>query len=235
MKSGEGWLSVELAAAGGLSHDPLRLGLAGIPAGVVDQVAEHVGHPTGGGSGNGVYAAEGAAGGDLLDLAVVDAVAVLVTDHGFDAGIIKQLLDFHAFAAGQGDGLFKSDQLGTALNAGFDQGSPEVGQGTETENIRFDLAGKGCGVGAGLGIAQLLGCGFQACRIDVAEAGDLETGIGMEGRGMVQPAFAHANHHDFVGFAHFLAFLKRKFSTLNAQLPRINLLERSALGVERLA
>src|SRR5207302_11060434 len=72
----------ELGVAGGLGHDPSGRQVGVEPAGVVDDMGQHVRHPAGGGAIDSVHAAERAAGNDLLHLAIVDAVTMLMAHHG---------------------------------------------------------------------------------------------------------------------------------------------------------
>ena len=80
-------------------------------------------------------------------------------------------------------------------------GVRRCGQGAEAEDVRLDGLGQRGGVGALLRVAQLGGGVVQALRVNVADAGDLEVGIGVEGGGVVHAALAHADDEDGV-FAH---------------------------------
>ena len=51
------------------------------------------------------------------------------------------------------------------------------------------------------GLPELGGGVIEAFRVDVADAGDLELGVGIEGGGVVHAALAHADDEDGV-FAH---------------------------------
>ena len=199
---GRGMVVGELGPAGGLRHCPLGGRLTGIPASVVDHVAEHVGHPAGGGSVDSMDAAQSARGGDLLDLAIVDAVTVLMADHGLDARLLDHVTEHERFIAGQGNGLLKSDQFRTGVDAGLEQGSAKVGQSAEAEDIGLEFSGKSGGVGAGARVAQRRGGGVESGLDNVADSHDLETGIGVEGCGVMLAALAHAYDDDTVLLAH---------------------------------
>ncbi|OGV52713.1 MAG: hypothetical protein A2X49_16765 [Lentisphaerae bacterium GWF2_52_8] len=143
-------------------------------------------------------ASEGAAGDDLLDLAVVGAITVLVADDGLDVGPVERALDLHCFGAGQGDRLLEGDQLCPAFDASLDEGHAEVGVRAEAEDIGLDLFAEfGC-IGSDGWIAELGSGGLKARLVDVADAHDFKTAIGIEGCGVVHAALAHADYHDFV-------------------------------------
>ncbi len=198
---GRGMVVAELGAAGGLGHGPGGRRVVVEPAGVIDQVGEHVRHPAGGAAIDGVDAAQRAAGDDLLHLLVMLAVAMLVADDGFRAGFPEQVADGEQLGAGQGDGLLEGDQLRAALDRRLDHRRAQVGQRAEAEDVGLDGLGQRGGVGALLRVAELGRGVIEALRVNVADAGDLEFGIGIEGGGVVHAALAHADDEDGV-FAH---------------------------------
>ena len=196
---GRGMEVGELASARGLGHHPFGFGVVIEPAGVINQVAEHVGCPAGGGAIDSVYTAQGAAGDNFLHSLVMRAVTVLVADDGLDAALIQRLLDLQTLRAGHGHRLFEGNQLGAALDAKLDEAQAQVRQCAEAEQVGFQFLGQRGGVGAGLRIPDFRCSRFEASFVNVADAGDFEPGIGMECSGMVQAAFAHADDKDGVG------------------------------------
>ena len=198
---GRGMVIAELGAARGLGHRPGGRRVVVEPAGVVDQVREHVGHPAGGAAIDGVDAAQRAAGDDLLHLLVVLAVAMLVADDGLRARLLEQVADGEQLGAGQRDRLLEGDQLRAALDRRLDHRRAQVGQRAEAEHVRLHGLGQRGGIGALLRVAELGGGVVEALRVNVADAGDLELGVGIEGGGVVHAALAHADDEDGV-FAH---------------------------------
>ena len=183
----------QLAAAGSLGHDPFGFGIAVVPAGVIDQVRNHVHHPAGGGAVDGLDAPESAARDQLADFLVMRAVAVLVADNCFDAAFGDQIANLETFGGSQGDGLLHGDELSAAFNADTNHGGANVGQGAKTENVGPRGARDLRGIGSFEGDTELGARVIQARLIDVADARNFKTAGGLKGGGMMHAPLAHAD------------------------------------------
>ena len=183
----------QLAAPGSLGDDPFGFGIAVVPARVIDQVRNHVHHPAGGGSVDGLDAPESAARDQLADFLVMRAIAMLVADNCLDAAFRDQIADLETFGGGQGDGLLHSDELGAALNADADHTGADVGQGAETENVGTRGARDLGGIGSFERYAELGARVIEARLIDVADADNFKTAVGLKGGGMMHAPLAHAD------------------------------------------
>jgi hypothetical protein len=73
-------------------------------------------------------------------------------------------------------------------------------QGAKAIQVRLDFVGERRGVRADFRIADLRGSRFEARLVNVANASDLETRVGMKGLRMMHSAFAHSDDDNFVGF-----------------------------------
>ena len=127
----------QLSGARGLGHHPLGLGVVVVPPHVVDHVRRHVHHPSRRRGVDRVDGAQRPAGGDLLDLGVVNAVAVLVADHCLHAAVVDQLLDGHARGARVRHRLLEGDQLRPTVDADLDELLAHVRHRAETEHVRL--------------------------------------------------------------------------------------------------
>ena len=125
------------------------------------------------------------------------AVAMLMTDYGFDAAIRQQFPDQESLARGQGHRLFKSNQARAALDAGANHLAAEVRESAEAEDI-------GLGSGSDLERVRALGRAefgrgrVQTGWVNVAHANHLEAVVRLKSLGMVHSALAHAHDHDTV-------------------------------------
>ena len=127
----------ELGPAGGLGHDPSGRHVVVEPAGVVDDMGQHMRHPAGGGAIDSVHAAERTAGNDLLHLAIMDAVTMLMAHHGLDAGFANAVAHLEQLLAREGDGFLERDQLRAALDAELDHVQAHVRRRAKAEDVRF--------------------------------------------------------------------------------------------------
>src|SRR5579872_414173 len=193
---------VELAGSGGLSHDPLSFRLTVVPAHIVDEMREHVHHPSGSGAVDGVDAAECTAGYDFLYLAVVLAVTMLMADDSFYARCSEEILHFHAFAAVECDRLLEGDQARAGFNANANHFRAQLGKSAEAEDVGLDGGGDLKSIVACRAAKFGSGC-FETGLVDVADAGYFEASIGLEGEGMVHSALTHAHDYDTIFVGHF--------------------------------
>ncbi len=197
---GRGMEIGKFAATSGLGHGPFGGLVIVEPAGVIDQMAEHVRGPTGGSAVNSVDATERAAGDDFFNLFVMRAVAVLVADDRFCAGFVEQLLDLDAFGAGHRDRFFERNQFRAGFDADFNKVEAQMRQCAKAIKVGLDFIGKRGGIGADFRIADFRRGSFEARFVDVANTGDLETWIGVKSLGVMHSAFTHSDDDDFVGF-----------------------------------
>ena len=141
--------------------------------------------------------AQGPARGDLLDLGVVNAVAVLVADHGLDATTVDQLLHGLARGGGVRHGLLERDQLRAAIDTDLDELLAHMRHRAKAENVRLQRFRESRGIFGCLDVPADLGLGRgHPSLVDVADPRDLETVAVLEGRGVVHPTLAHAYDDD---------------------------------------
>src|SRR5262249_15770449 len=91
------------------------------PTSVIEQMAKHVGGPTGGRSIHGVDVSQRSAGDNLFHFLVMLAISMLMAHDRFGSVGFKFLLDLQPLSAGHRNWFFKGDELGTALHANFDK------------------------------------------------------------------------------------------------------------------
>ena len=128
------------------------------------------------------------------------AIAVLVADDGLGAGLANQVANIQRLGAGERDRLLERNQLRAAIERGLDHRRAQIRQRAETKHVRLHGLRERGGVGAGLWPAEFGGGVIEAFLVNVADAGDLEFWIGLEGRGVVHAALAHADDEDGVLF-----------------------------------
>src|SRR5689334_18786160 len=104
---------------------------------------QHVGHPAGRSAIDCVNATQRAAGDDLLDFLIMRSVSMLMADDGFGTGFFEQVTYCKQLSAGQGYGLFESDEPGATVNRRLDEGRAQMRHGAETKYVRPDLPGQG--------------------------------------------------------------------------------------------
>ena len=165
-------------------------------------MGKHVGHPAGGGAIDGVHAAERATGDDLLHLAVMDPVTMLMAHHGLDARFANAVAHREQLVARESDGFLQRDQLRAAIEAELDHAEAHVRRGAKAKDVGLRGKRERAGVAAGRHIAQFVQSVLQALRVTAGNAGQFEARIGLEERGVVQAALAHADNEDAVGSIH---------------------------------
>ena len=170
----------EFSATGGLGHSPFGGLIVVEPAGVVNQMTQHVGRPTGRRAVNGMDTAERAAGDDFFDFLIMRAVTVLMADDGFGAGFVEELFDSETFGARHGDGFFEGDQFSAGFDSDFHEVDAQVRQGAKAIEVGLGFVGQRGGVGVDFRIAELGRSGFETCLIDVTNAYDFETRVGVK-------------------------------------------------------
>src|SRR5213592_145826 len=125
----------EFRVSGGLGHDPHRGRAAVEPAGVVDEVRQHVRHPAGRSAIDGVYSAERAAGDDLLHLAVVEAVTMLVAYHRLHARLADEVAHRKKLRARERNRFLEGYQPGATFKAKLDHVEPHGRRRAEAKDI----------------------------------------------------------------------------------------------------
>src|SRR5579872_449952 len=193
---------IELAGSSGLAHDPFGVPVAVVPTHVVDEMREHVHHPSGGGAVDGVNAAERTAGNDFLYLAVVLAVTMLMADDSFYSGVGQELLHFHAFTAIESDRLLEGDQPRAGFDADTNHIRAQLGKSAEAEDVGLDGGSDLERIGSGRAAELRSGC-LETSLVDVADAGYFEASVRLKSEGMVHSALPHAHDYDTIFVGHF--------------------------------
>jgi hypothetical protein len=188
----------QLAAPGGLCHHPFGRFVVVEPAGVINQVTQHVRRPARGRAINRMNSSERTAGHDFPDLLVMLAVTMLMADDGFHPGLVQRLLDLQTFIARHRHGFLERNQFRAALDAELDEVKPQVRQRAEAEQVGLQLLCQGGGVQTFFRVAEFGRAILKPLLVNVADADDFELGIGMEGGGVMHAAFAHADDDDGV-------------------------------------
>src|SRR5947207_3169375 len=111
----------EFTAAAGLTHGPGCRSVTVKPAGIVDQVREHMCHPTGRAAVDSMDPPQSPAHDDLLNLLIVFTVSMLVTHYRFHPCLLQQLADAKQLRTRQGRRLFECNQFRATGNRRLDE------------------------------------------------------------------------------------------------------------------
>ena len=129
----------QLAAAGRLRHRPFGIGVIIEPAGVINQMTQHMRRPARRGAIHRVNLPERSAGDHRLDLFVMLTVTMLMADHCLYPAAAQCFVDLQALRTGHRDRLFEGDQFRAACDSHFHKIQPQVGQRAEAKQIRLQL------------------------------------------------------------------------------------------------
>ena len=145
-----------------------------------------------------MHAPKRAAGDDFLHLAVVDAVAVLMTYDSLHARFANEVAHREELVACESDRLFKGDQFRARLDPELDHVQAHGRWRAEAENVGPHGERERTGVAARRHRPQFGQGVLQACRVTARKADQFKTRVGLEERGVVQPALAQADDENAI-------------------------------------
>ena len=158
-------------------------------------------HPARGRAVHGMDPPQCATGDDLLDLAVVLAVAMLMAYHGLYLGRVEHALYLEALFGSQRHRFLEGNQPRPAFDARLDHGGAKFGEGAKAEDVRLEGRAQLLRVRA-LGGAKLGRRRIQTSWVDIADPYNLKASVGLKRRGMVHASLAHAYDHNPILLAH---------------------------------